>query len=59
MPTAEAALRKAPGVLAVSVEYEEQQATVGTATGQPVPKQAILAALESIKYRGRFIDERQ
>ena len=52
---AEAALRKAPGVLAVNVEYETQQATVGSAAGQPVPKRAILAALESIKYRGQFI----
>ena len=46
MPAAEAALRKAPGVLAVKVDYEQKQATIGTAADQPVPKQAILAALK-------------
>jgi hypothetical protein len=56
VPTAEAALRKAPGVLAVKVEYESQQATIGTAAGQPVPKQAILEALESINYSGEFVE---
>ena len=55
MPTAEAALREAPGVLAVNVEYQLKQATVGTAAGKPVPKQAILAALAAIKYRGEFV----
>ncbi len=57
MPTAAAALRKAPGVLAVKVDYESEQATVGTAAGQPIPKQAILDALESISYRGEFVEE--
>ena len=57
MPTAAAALRKAPGVLAVKVDYESEQATVGTAAGQPIPKQAILEALESISYRGEFVEE--
>jgi copper chaperone CopZ len=56
VPTAEAALRKAPGVLAVEVDYETKQATIGTAAGEPVPKQEILAALESIKYRGEFLE---
>lgn len=56
MPTAEEALRKAPGVLAVKVDYESKQATIGTAAGKPVPKKEILAALKSIRYRGEFLD---
>lgn len=59
MPTAEAALRKAPGVLAVEVDYESKQATVGTAAGESVPKQEIIAALESIRYRGTFVQPEQ
>jgi copper chaperone CopZ len=55
VPTAEAALRSAPGVLAVTVDYEAKTATVGTAAGQPVPEQAILDALEAIKYSGKVI----
>ncbi len=57
MPTAEAALRKAPGVLAVKVDYELKQATIGTAAGQPVPRQAVLERLESINYSGEFFDK--
>ena len=57
MPTAEAALRKAPGVLAVKVNYESKQATVGTAVDQQVPRQAIVEALESIEYRGTFLNK--
>lgn len=57
MPTATAALRSAPGVLAVKVDYESKQATIGTAAGQPIPQQAILDALESINYRGEFAAE--
>ena len=57
MPTAAAALRKAPGVLAVKIDYESEQATVGTAAGQPIPKQAILDALESISYSGKFVEK--
>jgi hypothetical protein len=55
VPTAEAALRKAPGVLAVEVDYESKQATIGTAAGEPVPKQQVLAALKSINYSGAFV----
>ena len=57
MPTAAAALREAPGVLAVEVDYESKQAIIGTAAGQPIPKQAILDALGSISYRGEFAEE--
>ena len=57
MPTAAAALREAPGVLAVKVDYESKQATVGTAAGQPIPKQAILDALSSISYSGKFVEK--
>jgi copper chaperone CopZ len=57
VPTAEAALRTAPGVLAVKVDYESKQATIGTAAGEPVPKREIVAALESISYKGEFVEE--
>ena len=46
-------------MLAVNVEYEAKQATIGTAAGQRVPKQAILAALESINYRGEFVERNE
>tara|TARA_B100000749_G_C18053156_1_gene312299 strand:- start:304 stop:477 length:174 start_codon:yes stop_codon:yes gene_type:complete len=57
VPTAEKALFKAPGVLAVKVDYELQQATIGTKKGEPVSTKEILAALKSINYRGRFSDD--
>jgi hypothetical protein len=41
-------------VLAVKVDYEAGQATIGTAKGVPAQKQAILKALESIGYKGEF-----
>jgi hypothetical protein len=44
-------------VLAVKVDYESKQATVGTAAGQPIPKQEILDALGSISYSGEFVEE--
>ena len=54
---AERAIAKAPGVLAVDADYKTKQAVVGTAKGQPIPREEILAALESIHYRGKFIDQ--
>jgi hypothetical protein len=54
VPTAEAALRKAPGVLAVKVDDASQQATIGTANGKNVPKKEILKELEAVKYKGTF-----
>ena len=56
MPTAEAALRKAPGVLAVEVDYDAHQATIGTAAGKEVPRDAVLEQLEAIKYKGEFVE---
>ena len=54
---AERAIAKAPGVLAVDADYKTNKAVVGTAKGQPIPREEILAALESIHYRGKFIDQ--
>ncbi len=48
------ALRKAPGVLAVEVDYSSGEATIGTESGQRLSKREILSALESIGYRGEF-----
>jgi hypothetical protein len=41
-------------VLAVKVDYEKKQATVGTKKGQSVPRSEILAALKAIGYTGTF-----
>jgi len=43
-------------VLAVKVDFETRQATVGVAPGENVPRDEILAALEKIGYRGDFVD---
>jgi hypothetical protein len=43
-------------VLAVDADYKTNKAIVGTAKDQPVPRDAILSALESIQYKGEFID---
>ncbi len=48
------AIKTAPGVLAVKVDYISGKATIGTKPGLPASKQDILAALESIGYRGEF-----
>ena len=52
-PAAEA-IRKVPGVLAVEVDYPKRRATVGTQSGSPVPREQILASLETIGFSGRF-----
>jgi hypothetical protein len=49
------AIRQAPGVLAVKVDYEKKLAIVGTNRNQEVPRDQILDALKSIGYRGEFI----
>jgi hypothetical protein len=54
MIKAETALGSAPGVLAVKVEYPSGMAMIGTQAGVPVAREEILAALESIGYRGEF-----
>lgn len=48
------ALKTAPGVLAVEVDYASGKATIGTESGEPLSKKEILAALESIGYSGEF-----
>ena len=50
------AIRAAPGVLAVKVDYPTGKATIGTEAGATVSEKEILAALEAIGYRGRFVD---
>ena len=57
--TAAKAIESAPGVLAVKVDYELRRAIIGTAAGSEVPRQEILAALESIDYGGVFIEEQE
>ena len=44
-------------MLAVEVDYSTKKATVGTGAGQPVPRDAILAALREIDYTGEFAAE--
>jgi hypothetical protein len=56
VPKAQEALESAPGVLAVQVDFESKQATVGTKKGEAVPMKDILAALEKINYRGRPVE---
>ena len=50
------AIRQAPGVLAVDVDYAESRAIVGTAPDATVPRDAILSALDGIGYAGRFAE---
>lgn len=52
--TAEAAIKKAPGVLAVDVDYKSGQATIGIARGADLPRDEIRTALDKIGYEGRF-----
>ena len=51
------AIRTAPGVLAVEVDYEKGEAVVGIAVRSPVPKDRILDALDKAGYSGSFIEE--
>ncbi len=53
-PIAARAIGGVEGVLAVEVDYSTKKATVGTGAGQPVPRDAILAALREIDYTGEF-----
>ena len=45
-------------MLAVKVDYQTKQATIGTRAGDAVPTGEILAALESIGYQGRLVEDR-
>ena len=50
------AIRQAPGVLAVKIDYPTESATVGTAPEQPVPRKEILSSLEAIGFSGKFVE---
>lgn len=50
------AIRGVPGVLAVEVSYEKQQAVVGTEICCSIPQEKILAALGKVGYSGTFVD---
>lgn len=56
---AQKAIKSAPGVLAVTVNFEKRQATIGTEKGDIVPKAEILSALESIGFRGEVAEPAQ
>lgn len=49
------AIRQVPGVVAVDVSYEKKQAIVGVESGNPIPKEEILAALKKAGYSGDFL----
>lgn len=49
------AIRTAPGVLAVEVNYKNGEAVVGAEICCPVPKDEILAALEQSGYKGAYL----
>jgi hypothetical protein len=51
------AIRQAPGVLAVRVDYKSGEATIGTDRDRPVPRDAILQSLKAIGYGGRFAED--
>jgi len=53
-PIAYKALKSAPGVLAVEVDYAKKQATVGLDPSQPVDKQSLLNSLKKINFSGSF-----
>ncbi len=53
------AIRQVPGVLAVEVSYEKQQAVVGVTAGHPIPQEGILAALKQAGYSGTFVETSQ
>jgi len=55
VPKAEKALKSAPGVLAVQVDFDTRQATVGTKKGTDVPAREMVTALESIGYGGEVV----
>ena len=51
------AIRTAPGVLAVEVDYKKSEAVVGTEICCPIPKDRILAALKEAGYSGSFVGD--
>lgn len=53
------AIRTAPGVLAVEVNYEKGEAVVGTEICCPVPTKEILAAISDAGYSGHHIKDKE
>jgi len=51
------AIRTAPGVLAVEVNYEKGEAVVGTEICCPIPTDKILTALKDAGYSGEIVEE--
>ena len=51
------AIKNAPCVRAVTVDYEAGTATIGTQAGTPLQKQEIIDALAKTTYRVEFIDQ--
>ena len=54
---AETAINAAPGVLAVKADYETGRVTIGAKAGQPLSREDVLSSLESIGYKGKFVEE--
>ncbi len=54
---AEKAIRDVPGVLAVEVDYQKGQALVGAEIGCPIPRDAVLAALEKVGYHSTLLQQ--
>ncbi len=52
------AIRTAPGVLAVEVDYEKGEAVVGTEICCPIPNGKLLTALKDAGYDGMIIEPR-
>jgi hypothetical protein len=51
------AIHRAPGVLAVKVDYKKGLATIGSERDRPVPRDAIIESLNSIGYSGQFVEQ--
>lgn len=50
------AIRTAPGVLAVEVDFEKGEAIIGTESCCSIPKDSIITALEKSGYKGTFAE---
>ena len=51
------AIKNAPGVRAVKVDYSTGTATIGTDADTPVQRQKIVDALAETPYRVEFIEQ--
>jgi hypothetical protein len=54
---AEKAIRSIPGMLAVEVSCEKGEAIIGTESCCPMPRDAILKALQAAGYKGTFVGD--